>query len=135
MTKKEVSKIINTLKNETLNLFDDIISLYPNETDILLARLFIYNIEPMDLMNGYIRSVYPFKGYIENKNEEFFMRTDNIFGKISSDKINRFKDIITQDMSVENKAAIWRYFEVFLALIEKFTEFTGDIPAGSHPLH
>jgi len=123
MTKKEVSKIIDTLKNETLNLFDDIISLYPNETDILLARLYIYNIEPITLMDGYIRSVYPFRGYIENKNEEFFIKTDNIFGKISSDKINRFKDIITRDMSADNKVAIWKYFEVFIALIEKYQEF------------
>lgn len=119
-----VNKILNQLRDQVLNLLDDLLSICPNEPDILLVRLFFENqIDPEMLMRGFIQWVYPWKDYIIRHDERYFEENDHIFGPLPSDKVEHFKRKIKDGtFDEEDKETIWQYFEVFISLVEQYNK-------------
>jgi hypothetical protein len=117
-------KILYQLKSQVLNLLDDLLTIFPNEADLLLIRLFFENqIEPSKLMDGFIKWVYPWKEHILEHNEEFFEKNEHIFGPLPTDKIRYLKQKI-HDGTIDNedKQVMWRYFEIFIKLIDQYNK-------------
>jgi len=125
MSKEQlITKVVNQLKSQVLNLLDDLLIIAPNESDLLLIRLFFENqIEPDLLMKGFINWVYPWKEEIETKNERFFKENDNIFGPLPTSKVKYIKDKIEDGtLDEDDKETMWRYFQVFIKLIDQYNK-------------
>lgn len=110
------------LKAQVLNLFDDILSICPNEPELILLRVYFdVKIVPEKLMEGFIKYVYPWKTQILNNDETFFDNSENIFGIIPKNKVHYIKDKIKDGtFDEEDKKVIWRYFEIFIKIMEKY---------------
>jgi hypothetical protein len=117
-------KILAQLKSQVLNLLDDLLIIYPNESDLLLIRLFFDNqISDKKLMEGFIKWVYPWKNHILTHNEEFFENNEHIFGPLPINKIHYLKDKLKDGtIDKEDKETMWRYFEVFIKLIDQYNK-------------
>lgn len=116
------NKVLESLKTQVLNLLNDLMEIFPDENDILLTRLFFETqADPQLIMDGFIKWVYPWKEQIFARDEVFFDKAERIFGPIDPSKIIRFKTMWKNgDLSNEEKDFVWRYFEVYIKLIDKY---------------
>ena len=119
-----INKVMDQLRDQVLNLLDDLLSICPNEPDILLVRLFFENqVDPETLMQGFTKWVHPWKAYIKAHNEEYFEKNDHIFGPLPADKVTYFKLRMKDGtFDKEDKDIIWAYFQVFISLIEQYNK-------------
>ena len=117
-------QIVKQLKKQVLNLLDDLLSICPNEPDILLVRLFFENqIDNERLMREFIKWIYPWKDYIINHDERYFWENKHIFGPLPSDKVVYFrKKLVDGTFDQSDKNVIWQYFEVFISLMEQYNK-------------
>ena len=103
---------------------DDLLVICPNEPDILLIRIYFdTQVAPEDLMNGFIKWVYPWKEYIKNRDEKYFTCNDHMFGPLPTSKVAYFKEKFTNGtFNDSDKKVLWDYFTVFISLIEKYNK-------------
>jgi hypothetical protein len=120
-----VDNILNALKEQVLNLLNDLMEIFPEETDIMLTRLFFETqADPQLVMDGFIKWVYPWKEQIINSNEEFFEKSERIFGPIPADKVIRFKKMWKENLlSDDDKKIVWSYFNVYIKCIERYKKY------------
>jgi len=120
------TRVCEQLKIQVLNLIDDILIITPNEPDVILIRLFFENqVEPERLMNEFIKWVHPWKDFIKRRDEKFFQDNEHIFGPLPTDKLKYLKKRLNDGtLDPEDKDAIWKYFEVFISLMDKYKKLT-----------
>jgi hypothetical protein len=119
-----IEKILQQLKDQVLNLLDDLISICPKESDILFVRLYFENsMDSQELMDGFIKWVLPWKKQILSNDETFFTQNDHIFGPIPANKIGHFKTkFLDGTFDKSDKKVIFSYFVVFISLIEQYNK-------------
>ncbi len=116
-------KVLGQLRDQVLNLLDDLLCICPNESDILLVRLYFGNVDPELLMKGFIMWVHPWKDYIERRDEKYFEENEHIFGPLAPDKVQHFKEKMKDGtFNEEDKEIIWEYFQVFISLVEQYNK-------------
>ena len=117
-----IDRILDQLRDQVLNLIDDLLAVCPNEADILLVRLFFENhVDPKVLMDGFITWVYPWKESIKAHDEKYFEDNEHIFGPLPADKVAHFKTKMKDGtFDEDDKDVIWSYFEVYISLIEQY---------------
>lgn len=115
----EVSK---KLKKQVVNLLDDFLQIIPEDTDLLMIRIFFEtSVNPNTIMEGFIQWVYPWKQQIKDRDEKYFQDNDNMFGPLPLDKVKKIRTMYNDGtFDEEDKEVIWNYFNVFIGLIEKF---------------
>ena len=119
----KINNILKELKQQVLNLLDDLLEILSDESDIVIVRLFFENqLDPYLIMQGFERWVYPWKEEILERNEKFFADADNIFGPVPKEKLVKFKKMYHEGdlINAEDKAVIWDYFEIYIKLIERY---------------
>ena len=121
-----LEKVLSQLREQVLNLLDDLLGICPDEPDILLVRLFFENhVDPETLMKGFVKWVLPWKEYIVKHDERYFKENDHMFGPLPTDKVQYFKGKLTDGtLDSEDKEAIWQYFEVFVKLMEQYKKLS-----------
>jgi len=119
-----ITKVLQQLHAQVLNLLDDLLSICPNEPDILLVRLYFENqVDPQTLMDGFIKWVLPWKDYIVRHDEKYFEENDHMFGPLPASKVEYFKVKMKDGtFDKDDKEAIWAYFDVFLSLMEQYNK-------------
>ena len=120
--------ILTAFNTQVQNLIDDLNKLYPNEKDINLFKekfKLIKFANPRLIIENFIVYVYPYKEFIMNKNEIYFIEEDNSINRecdkneISLTKVINFKKL-WKKTSDKNKGAIWKYFQVLIILAERW---------------
>mgnify|MGYP006416829457 FL=1 len=120
--------ILTAFNTQVQNLIDDLKKLYPNEKDINLFRekfKLVKFANPRIIIENFIVYVYPYKEFIMNKNEKYFIEEDNSINRecdkneISLTKVINFKKL-WEKTSDKNKDAIWKYFQVLIILAERW---------------
>lgn len=116
-----VDKVLKQLHQQVTNLIDDILTICPDERDLLSIRIF-FNLYPeIDLMEGFIKWVYPWKEHIMEKNEDFFKKNTHVFGPLPADKVAHLKTkLYDGTFDEQDKEIMWKYFQVFIRLVEKY---------------
>ena len=65
--------------------------------------------------------IIPYKDYIQNKDDRFFLECTDLFSGVRKDKVSYFKDLWQSNtLTVEDKATLWKWFALFLHLALKF---------------
>ena len=120
--------ILTAFNTQVQNLIVDLKKLYPNEKDINLFRekfKLVKFANPRIIIENFIVYVYPYKEFIMNKNEKYFIEEDNSINRecdkneISLTKVINFKKL-WEKTSDKNKDAIWKYFQVLIILAERW---------------
>lgn len=120
-------RVLKLLKDQLIVFFDELISLFPKEGDLVMARIFLKDQIPIISIMEYIcNTLIPLKTYIEEKDERFFLNHNILFETLDSNKVNYFKNLWTSGvLSNSNKDTIWDWFKAFISLAEKYEKCKG----------
>ncbi len=116
--------ILKQFKNGLITFLDELIEIFPTETDIILFRIFIKDQLPIkDVIQIFYHSVHKdnelLKNMIISRNEAFFLE-NNIFDSIESHVLNLKKLWISGILDVETKEIIFQWVESFIYLSSKY---------------
>ncbi len=108
------------------NFIKELCTIFPNNNEIQLFGEkydFVRSANSSLVVDYFVQFVYPHKQQIMSQNEDFFLNgggqeelTDTSGLKLR----DNIKTLWVSEMSNENKAIIWKYFKVFIALSEKY---------------
>ena len=115
-------QILIDFKNSLVNFLDELIEQFPEEGDLVVARIFLNDQVPIEqIMNVVITKLLPLKDMVKRKDEDFFINNNVLFEQINKDKVNRFKILWRSDrLDNEDRLVIWRWYELFISLAEKY---------------
>lgn len=115
-------QILIDFKNSLVNFLDELIEQFPEEGDLVVARIFLNDQVPIEqIMNVVISKLLPLKDMVKRKDEDFFINNNVLFEQINKDKVNRFKILWRSDrLDNEDRLVIWRWYELFISLAEKY---------------
>ena len=113
-------RILSNLRTNLKKFFDDMKNRFPTEPSFVIASLAIENQFPMEDAIGYIKEyVLPVKDKILQKDEQFFLSGNKFLSKLNPTSVDGFRDRWLQ-LSKDDKEVVWRYFEVFVKLAERY---------------
>ena len=120
----------NAIKKIVLEFICDLkenIFIKDNEIgDLLLVEFFFGKLDDSTISNYIVEHVLPYKQIIKKRNEIFFIeKRKEIFAGLPLDRVQYFSDIVSKDfekggLNKEDKEAIWGYFDILIALAEKY---------------
>jgi len=134
-------RILSQFKTSLISFIDELIVMFPNESDFIIARIFINDQVPIeDVINAFSEKIYAnnnlLKKMIKERDESFFLK-NNVFSYFGDDKVNKFKDICPLDI-IENKVnkfkdiwvsdtleesdkiTMWKWVDIFVILADRF---------------
>ncbi len=123
-------QILQQFKKQLISFFDELISQFPEEPDLVLIRIFLNDQMPIkDVMDVFIRKInkpaegdgFTIREMIKNRNESFFVENNSVFQEISKMKVNHFKKLwMSGRLDVEDKKIVWKWVDSFLYLSDKY---------------
>jgi len=103
------------LKEQVINLLEDMYTVLPQEKNILLAKAALDLTPSTFLINKFISHVYPHKNKIEDRDRDFF-KSDFNFGSFKYlQTILSHKDLTDDDINI-----IWSYWDSFISIMEQY---------------
>jgi len=105
-------------KEQLVNFLDDIIDSYPSETRFVYLRMIYDKVSPKKISEIICKHILPYKEYIKTHNEELFINDDLIFKNIDPTGMFTFSDLWVKKFDDEDKASIWKWFNVLLSILE-----------------
>lgn len=114
--------IFNAKMQEFLN---DLVAAFPDVQDFKMCKsaltlaLSFYPKKPQEIFNTYV--AVPYKSFIIDKNEEFFLSHDFkhvVNSDADFDIVERIRNVWGV-MSDTDKESVWKYFQILLVLNQK----------------
>jgi len=110
------------------NFVTELATIFPTSGDILLLKenfLLLKSFNSNIVIEYFIQFIYPLKDQIIIKNEDFFLNGGGQEDIQETDTHglnlrNNIRTLWISQMSEENKEIIWKYFKIFIILIEKY---------------
>ena len=121
------TEILSEFKTQLIAFFDELITQFPDQGDLLVARIFLSTQVPikdvMDTINLRLNlNDQQLKKMIKERNDNFFLEHD-IFNGLSKDKVTIFKNIWRSDsLDADDKKVIWSWIDTFVYFTEKYTK-------------
>jgi hypothetical protein len=111
--------------NNIIKQFNDISLEFMKQTEKITGKSYIIQFKLMISLNSimaidmYIRNILPYKKFIYNKDERFFINMD-----IDNSYMNYFSDILTlkkifKQLDKDTKNNIWEYIQALTLLAEE----------------
>jgi hypothetical protein len=116
---------LNEFRESVCDFLDELLEQFPNETDFILARIFIKDkIPPQTIMSYFIKDILPLKDSIIKRDESFFLTSDlNFLGSSGSDKVNHFRLLWKSTrLDKQDRDVIWKWFESFVYMAEQYQQ-------------
>ncbi len=118
-------EVLIEFKSQLIIFFDELIENFPEEGDLVIARLFIANQVPiLDLMNDFNHHInkdgQKLRKMIKDRREDFFLH-NTLFSQHKT-TLNHFKKIWRSGtLDDDDKQIIWAWVDTFLFLGDKYT--------------
>jgi hypothetical protein len=114
-------KILKQFKKSLIDFIDELISLLPEQSDLILARIFLNDQVPIkEVMDWFIEQLQDVRLKIKDRDEEYFISNQSIFNKISQNNVNNFKTLWRGYIDDETKETIWKWLDSFVFLSDKY---------------
>lgn len=119
--------ILKDYKTQLLLFFDELIEQFPNESSLVLARLFIANnINIKDAMDQFIfnldKNNSAMRKSIKERNNKFF--SENKMGSVfnmQSEHTEHLKKLWLSDrLDDDDKIAIWNWIDIFVHYADRY---------------
>lgn len=126
------TEILSEFKVQLLAFFDELITQFPEQGDLLIARIFLSSQIPikdvMDQLNLRLNlNDQQLKKMIKERNDSFFLEHD-IFNSLGKDKVTIFKNIWRSDrLDSDDKKVIWAWIDTFVYFTEKYTKIISGV--------
>ena len=118
-----IELILRKFQQNIISFLDELIEIFPTESDLVLGRLFVSNQgDPEFLIKSFILEVLPHKEIIGNRDEELFLKSDFVlFKNLDKSKVNYFQRLWRSPaMDDENKEVFWIWIDSFVVLAEQY---------------
>ena len=111
-----------SFKAQLVTFFDELIEQFPDESDLVIIRIFIKDQAPVaDVMMYFVTDILPLRNVVKNRDESFFIDNNILFSKLEKGKVNHFKKLWrSNELDKNDRLAIWRWFDLFISLAEKY---------------
>ena len=121
------TEIMIQLKTQLVEFLDELIELFPNESDFIIFRIFVQDRIPITEIMSYItENLCPLQDMVKRRDEDFILNHNILFEKFDehkTSKVNYFKNMWTSGtLDARDKETIWRWFQVFIYLGNKYIE-------------
>lgn len=117
------AQILTILKNELTLFLDELIDMFPEESDFVIFRFFLKDKIPiLDIMRYIDENLIPLQDKVKARDESFFL-TENIqlFKGTDVDEVDRFKRIWTSDrLDDDDRAILWTWFDHIICVANKW---------------
>lgn len=127
MTILNDTRVLSEFKSSLITFFDELISQFPLEGDLVIARIFLNDQVPIkDVIDEFILKMSMndnlLKRMVKERNESFFLE-HNVFDSLGKDKVNHFKKLWrSENLDNEDKEVIWKWIDSFIYLGDKYTK-------------
>ena len=124
-------QILKDFRTQLINFFDELISQFPAEPDLVMLRIFFNDQIPIkEVMEVLIQKINkPVDGgqtvriMIKDRNEACIIENNSLFQELSKSKVNHFKKLWMSDaLDNDDKQVIWSWLDSFVALSDKFSK-------------
>ena len=118
-------RILSQFKSALISFIDELIVMFPNESDFIIGRIFINDQVPIeDVVTAFSEKIYDndnlLKKMIKERDESFFLK-NNVFSYFGDDKVNKFKDIwLSDSLEESDKITMWKWVDIFVILCDRF---------------
>jgi hypothetical protein len=125
-------EILTEFKTQLLSFFDELISQFPRQGDLVIIRIFLANQIPIvEAMEIFIQRLntnnQELKKMIKERNELFFLE-HNLFDNLGKDKVMNFKQLwISDNLDKQDKEVIWKWVDTFVYLSDKYAKIKADM--------
>ena len=109
-------------KEQMVKFLDELIIQFPEEAAFYFIRIFVKDKIPVqDVLGRFMRDCLPYKKFIQEKNDLFFLNSDIIYNtyasEVGQDEMNKFKEMWTSGrLDEEDKECIWAWMILFFRL-------------------
>tara|TARA_Y100001972_G_C7621859_1_gene311894 strand:- start:163 stop:660 length:498 start_codon:yes stop_codon:yes gene_type:complete len=109
-------------KEQMVKFLDELIIQLPQEPAFYFIRIFVKDKIPVqDVLGRFMRDCLPYKKFIQEKNDLFFLNSDIIYNtyasEVGKEEMNKFKEIWTSGtLDDEDKECIWAWMILFFKL-------------------
>ena len=118
-------EVLREFQKQLILFFDELIDQFPEEGDLVIARLFISNQVPIvDLMNDFNHHInkndQQLRKMIAIRNEGFFL--DHTLFASHKSTLSHFKKLWRSgSLDSADKSTIWQWVDTFIYLGDKYT--------------
>lgn len=118
-------QVLHDLKKNLVNFFDELIDMFPSNSEFLSIRILIKDRAPItEIMSYFVENILPEKELIKNRSETLFLEKNVLFSLLGPTSVNMFKNLWKDQLDKDDKAAIWKWFDIFVFLAEKYKKLT-----------
>jgi hypothetical protein len=123
-------RLMHEFRAQLINLLDELIDQFPEETDLLLIRIFMRDQIPVsDVLGRYIRDLLPLKQQIEQKDSAFFIQNSVLYSQIADNKVNHFKNLwLSNKLDDTDRDIIWQWMALLTKIADQYYQNFGTIP-------
>lgn len=123
-------RLMHEFRSQLINLLDELIEQFPEETDLVFIRIFMRDQIPVsDVLGRYIRDLLPLKQQIEQKDSSFFIQNSVLYSQIADSKVNHFKNLwLSEKLDNEDRDIIWQWMAVLTKIADQYYQKFGTIP-------
>ena len=117
-------EILLLYKNNILLFFDSLISLIPDEPDLIVIRILLESQIPIEeSMKTFSERIIPFGEMIKSRNDKFLYEENDLFGGLKQDKVVKWTNIWrSQNLDKNDREEIFKWFDLFLGLAEMYVD-------------
>lgn len=129
-------KLMYEFRTQLINLLDELIEQFPEESDLVIIRIFLKDQIPVyDVLGRYIRDLLPLKEQIKNKDSDFFLNNCILYthGQIAENRVDHFKQLWLSDKLDDNdREIIWKWMSLLTRIADQYYQKFGHIPGWEH---
>jgi hypothetical protein len=114
-------QILQRFKNAFVKFIDDLISQFPDDNNLMLARTFFIDQIPVQtIIEQFIVHVHPWKERIKKRDDEFFLKEESLFSShVENSRVINFKKLWTE-VDEEVQGIIWDWVELLVKISEEY---------------
>jgi len=128
-------QLLNTFKQQIIKFLDELIEQFPKDSEFVIIRIFVKDQIPLqDVLGRFISECLPYKSYIDNKDEKFFLESNIIVSALGGNKIgeevmDKLKSFWkSQRLDTEDRQMIWKWMSLFFSIAERYKTKYGYVP-------
>lgn len=119
-------------RTQLLNFLDELIEQFPEESDLIIIRIFMKDQVPVyDVLGRFIRDLLPLKSEVDQRNEKFFVENTILYTQhgIASNKVNHFRDLWMSDkLDDADRDVIWKWMDLLNNIGQQYFQKFGYVP-------
>lgn len=120
-------EVLSEFKTQLIAFFDELISQFPLEGDLVVVRLFLANQIPIkDAMDSFKHRIntnnQELRKMIKQRNESFFLE-HSLFDTLGKNKVSHFKKLWRSgSLDDDDKLVMWNWVDALVYLSDKYTK-------------